>query len=170
MKRLMVALTLMVAFAGCATPAAKDKTPVGAEQTAQTFFDRLQRDNRQRAFDLLAQGIAETITFAKFNRLMETLHDNWGKIEAAETAVMPFHQRPGEGNFLPLHVDPDAVKRYIFSLTYANAAINCDLTLAPQDGVYKVIWFSFWGNDKDFTPEIREKIEGLFAKPDDTNQ
>lgn len=166
MKRLALILMLTVAITGCATSG--NKAPVGPEQVAQAFFDRLQRENNEGAFDLLAQGIAETVTFHKFNLLMETLHEQWGRLEATETVNMPFHQRPGEGNFLPLHVEEDKVKRYIFAVTYANAVINCDITVAPQQGAYKVIWFSFWGNDKDFTPEIREKIEALFAKDGDT--
>ncbi len=164
---LMMAAMVFV-FSGCAT--LREKVPLDIDQTAQSFFDDIQRSKNQEAYDLFAKGLSQRVTFDQFDQFMQAIREQWGRLETDETAVMPFHRRIGEQNFIPLGVPPGKIKRYIFDVKFEDADMNFDLTLAPEGGQYKIVWFSIWGSSNYLTPKIREKIEELFSKPDDTDQ
>ncbi len=161
MKLLTTLVAVLFFLGGCAT--LNSVTPSsGSDQVAQKFFDHLQRSNRQEAYNLFAKGLSQTISFNQFDQFMDTLQEHWGKIESEEIALMPFHKRMGENDFIPLNTSPETIKRYIFDVKFENAEINCDLTLVPQGDEYKIVWFSFWGSSIYMTPEINEKIQKLF--------
>jgi len=167
-KFLVPIAAIVCFFSGCAT--LNNKFPLDVDQTAQAFFDDLQRSDTQGAYDLFAQGLAQRVSFDQFDQFMQTIHEQWGRIEADDTALMPFHRRIGEENFIPLNTPPDKIKRYIFDVKFDNAEMNFDLTLAPIGGSYKIIWFSIWGSSLYMTPKIQEKIEQLFSNPDNPGQ
>ena len=128
-------------FVGCAT--LKEKLPpVDVDHTAQAFFDDLQKSDNSGAYSLFARGLSQRVSFDQFDQFMKTIRDQWGRVESDETALMPFHRRAGEQNFIPLNVTPQQIKRYIFDVKFENAEMNFDLTLAPEGGLYKIIWFS----------------------------
>ena len=81
---------------------------------------------------------------------------------------MPFHERIGERNFIPLGISEEQIKRYIFEVQFNQAQINCDLTLVPDGNEYKIVWISFWGSGVYMTPDITDKIQELFSKPADS--
>ena len=162
-------MTIMIfSFTGCAT--LKDKLPLDVDRTAQVFFDDLQKSDNQGAYSLLGKGLSQRVSFDQFDQFMQTLREQWGRLETDDTAVMPFHRRVGEENFIPLDVTPQQVKRYIFDVKFDNAEMNFDLTLAPEGGVYKIVWFSVWGSSIYMTPKVQEKIEALFSNPDIAGQ
>ena len=137
-------------FSGCATM--KEKIPLDVDHTAQAFFDDLQKSDNQGAYSLLAKGLSQRVSFDQFDEFMKTIRGQWGRIETDDTALMPFHRRVGEENFIPLDVTPQQIKRYIFDVKFENAEMNFDLTLAPQGGSYKIVWFSVWGSSIYMTP------------------
>jgi len=155
-------------FSGCTT--LKNAVPLDVDHTAQAFFDDLQKPDNQAAYSLLAKGISQRISYDQFDQFMQTIHEQWGRIISDDTAVMPFHRRIGEANFIPLQVAPQEIKRYIFDVKFDNAEMNFDLTLAPEEGSYKIIWFSIWGSSIYLSPQIKEKIEELFSGSDDSAQ
>ena len=148
---------------GCAT--LKDKFPLGVDATAQAFFDDLQRSNNHEAYGLFARGLSQKVSFDQFDGFMQAVREQWGRIESEDTALMPFHKRQGEENFIPLGVPREQIKRYIFDVKFENAEMNFDLTLAPEGDGYKIVWFSIWGSSIYLTGPIREKIETLFSNP-----
>lgn len=150
------------ALTGCAT--LKDKFPMGVDSTAQAFFDDLQRSDNSAAYGLFAKGLAQRVSFDQFDGFMQSVRQYWGRIESEETALMPFHKRQGEVNFIPLNVQPEQIKRYIFDVKFENAEMNFDLTLAPEGDRYKIVWFSVWGSSIYVNGPMREKIENLFTK------
>jgi len=166
----IVMMTAMVfVFTGCAT--LKDKLPpLDVDRTAQAFFDDLQKSDNSAAYSLLAKGLSQRVSSEQFDQFMQTIREQWGRIQTDETAVMPFHQRVGEQNFIPLNVTPQQIKRYIFDVKFENAEMNFDLTLAPEGDTYKIIWFSIWGSSIYMKPQIQEKIEELFSNPDKSGQ
>jgi hypothetical protein len=147
-----------------------EKSPKGSDQTAQAFFDDLQRSDNQSAYGLLAKGLSQRVSFDQFDQFMQIIRGQWGRIETDETALMPFHRRVGEAEFIPLKVTPQQIKRYIFDVKFVNAEMNFDLTLAPEKDGYKIIWFSIWGSSIYMTPKIQEKIQHLFSSPEDSGQ
>jgi len=155
-------------FSGCAT--LKEKFPLDVDQTAQTFFDDLQRSNNQAAYNLFGKGLSQRISFDQFDQFMQTIRGQWGRIETDETELLPFHRRAGEEDFIPLGVTPQQIKRYIFDVKFEDADMNFDLTLAPDGGGYKIVWFSIWGSSIYMKPQIQEKIEKLFSSPDNASQ
>jgi hypothetical protein len=166
-KWLMVMAAIVFVFSGCATW--KEKLPpLDVDQTAQAFFDDLQKSDNSGAYSLFAKGLSQRVSFEQFDQFMQTIRDQWGRLEADDTAVMPFHRRAGEENFIPLNVAPQQIKRYVFDVKFEDAEMNFDLTLAPEGGTYKIIWFSIWGSSIYLTPKIREKIEQLFSNPDNS--
>ena len=168
-KWIVMMTTMVFVFAGCAT--LKDKLPpLDVDRTAQAFFDDLQKSDNSAAYSLLAKGLSQRVSPDQFDQFMQTIREQWGRIQTDETAVMPFHQRVGEQNFIPLNVMPQQIKRYIFDVKFENAEMNFDLTLAPQGDSYKIIWFSVWGSSIYMTPKVREKIEKLFSNPDKSGQ
>ena len=166
-KKILVLLMSGMVFlvSGCAT--LKEKFPLDVDQTAQSFFDDLQRSNYQEAYSLLAKGLSQRVSYDQFEQFMQTIRSQWGRLESDDTELMPFHRRNGEENFIPLNVAPQQIKRYVFDCKFENAEMNFDLTLAPEGGGYKIIWFSIWGSSIYMKPEIQEKIEQLFAQPDE---
>src|SRR5277367_5420592 len=144
MKKTKLVMMVMVIFilSGCAT--LKEKFPLDVDQTAQAFFDDLQKSDNQGAYSLFAKGLSQRISFDQFDQFMQTIREQWGRIETDDTALMPFHRRVGEENFIPLNVTPAQVKRYIFDVKFEDAEMNFDLTLAPEGGSYKIVWFSIW--------------------------
>ena len=167
--KLIITITAMVClFSSCAT--LKGKFPLDVDQTAQAFFDHLQRSDNEGAYGLLGKGLAQRISYDQFDQFMQTIRGQWGRILTDDTALMPFHRRVGEENFIPLHVPPDKVKRYIFDVKFDNAEMNFDLTLAPEGGAYKIVWFSIWGSSIYMTAKVQEKIESLFTNPDNPAQ
>jgi len=165
-KLLVIMAGVLSLFSGCAT-LQKNAPVLDVDRTAQAFFDNWQRSNNQGAYKLFAQGLSQRISFDQFDGFMQSIRAQWGRIESEDTAVMPFHQRQGEGNFIPLNAPPEKIKRYTFDVKFDNAEMNVDLTLAPEGDGYKIIWFSLWGSSIYLTPEIRAKIETLFGKPGD---
>ena len=162
-KLVLIMAGMMGTFTGCTT--LKNNFPVNVDHTAQAFFDDLQKSDNQGAYSLLAKGLSQEVSFEQFDGFMQSIREQWGRIESDETALMPFHKRQGESNFIPLNVPPEKIKRYIFDVKFDNAEMNFDLTLAPQGEEYKIVWFSVWGSSNYLTPKIREKIETLFSKP-----
>jgi len=168
-KRILIPITVMVLiFSGCAT--LKEKMPLDVDQTAQAFFDDLQRSDNQGAYGLFAKGLSQRVSFDQFDEFMQTIRGQWGRIETDDTALLPFHRRIGEQDFIPLGVPPEKIKRYVFDVKFENAEMNFDLTLAPEGDSYKIVWLSIWGSSIYMTPQVQEKIEQLFSKPDDTVQ
>ena len=168
-KWVIVMTAMVFVFSGCATW--KEKLPpLDVDRTAQAFFDDLQKSDNGGAYGLFAQGLSQRVSFDQFDGFMQTIREQWGRIETDDTAVMPFHRRVGEENFIPLGVTPQQIKRYIFDVKYENAEMNFDLTLAPQGGTYKIVWFSVWGSSIYLTPKIKEKIEELFSNPDNSGK
>ena len=151
-------------FSGCAT--IKEKFPLDVDQTAQAFFDNLQKSDNQGAYNLLAKGLSQRISFDQFDQFMQTIRGQWGRLISDDTELLPFHRRVGEQNFIPLNAAPQQIKRYVFDVKFENAEMNFDLTLAPQGDSYKIIWFSVWGSSIYMTPKVQEKIERLFSSPD----
>ena len=166
--RINLAFVVIVALSvlsGCATM--NTVLPTSADSTAQGFFADLQRSRKQEAYDLFAKGLSQTITFDQFDQFLETLEEHWGRIESEETAVMPFHKREGEQNFIPLNTEENQIKRYTFDVKFEHAEINCDMTLVNFGSEYKIVWFAFWGSSLYMTPEINDKIQELFSKQGD---
>ena len=155
-------------FSGCAT--IKEKFPLDVDQTAQAFFDNLQKSDNQGAYNLLAKGLSQRISFDQFDQFMQTIRGQWGRLISDDTELLPFHRRVGEQNFIPLNAAPQQIKRYVFDVKFENAEMNFDLTLAPQGDSYKIIWFSVWGSSIYMTPKVQEKIEKLFSNPDKSGQ
>ena len=153
---------MIFVFSGCATM--KEKFPLDVDQTAQAFFDDLQKSDNQGAYGLFAKGLSQRVSFDQFDQFMKTIREQWGRIETDNTALMPFHRRVGEQDFIPLNATPQQIKRYVFDVKFEDAEMNFDLTLAPQGDGYKIIWFSIWGSSIYMTPQVREKIEKLFSK------
>ena len=154
--------TILV-FSGCATM--KEKFPLDVDQTAQAFFDNLQKSDNQGAYNLLAKGLSQRISFDQFDQFMKTIRGQWGRLISDDTELLPFHRRMGEQNFIPLNVPPAQIKRYVFDVKFEDAEMNFDLTLAPQGDSYKIVWFSVWGSSIYMTPKVQEKIEKLFSNP-----
>jgi hypothetical protein len=168
-KCAIMAAGIIFSFSGCAT--IKDSFPhLDVDHTAQAFFDNLQKSDNQGAYSLFAKGLSQRISFDQFDQFMQTIREQWGRLETDDTAVMPFHQREGENNFIPLDVAPQQIKRYIFDVKFEDAEMNFDLTLAPEGDSYKIIWFSIWGSSIYMTPQVQEKIEQLFSKTNNTSQ
>ena len=155
---------MIFVFSGCATM--KEKFPLDVDQTAQAFFDDLQKSDNEGAYSLLAKGLSQRVSFDQFDQFMKTIRGQWGRLETDNTALMPFHRRVGEEEFIPLNANPQQIKRYVFDVKFENAEMNFDLTLAFQGGSYKIVWFSIWGSSIYMTPKIQEKIERLFSNPD----
>jgi len=153
-------------FSGCATM--PDNKSLNPDQVVQAFFDDVQRSNNQGAYGLFAQGLSQRVSFDQFDSFMQTLREAWGRIETEDTALLPFHRRVGEENFIPLHVMPKQIKRYTYEVKFSNAQMNFDLTLAPQGDSYRIVWFSIWGSSIYMTPKVQEKIEQLFSTPDNS--
>jgi hypothetical protein len=161
-------IAMVCFFSSCAT--LKEKLPLDVDRTAQAFFDDLQKSDNQGAYSLLAKGLSQRVSFDQFDQFMQTIRGQWGRIETDDTALMPFHRRVGEADFIPLNVTPQHIKRYIFDVKFENAEMNFDLTLAPEGDSYKIIWFSIWGSSIYMTPKIQEKIEHLFSSPENSDQ
>jgi hypothetical protein len=167
-KSIIMMVGAIVIFSGCAT--IKEKFPLDVDQTAQAFFDHLQRSDNQGAYNLLAKGLSQRISFDQFDQFMQTIRGQWGRLISDDTELLPFHRRTGEQNFIPLNAASQQIKRYVFDVKFENAEMNFDLTLAPQGDRYKIIWFSIWGSSIYMTPKVREKIEKLFSNPDNAGQ
>ncbi len=155
-------------FSGCATM--KEKLPLDVDRTAQAFFDDLQKSDNQGAYSLFAKGLSQRVSFDQFDQFMQTIRGQWGRLVTDDTALMPFHRRVGEQNFIPLNVTSQQIKRYVFDVKFENAEMNFDLTLAPEGGSYKIIWFSVWGSSIYMTPKVQEKIGQLFSNQDKSGQ
>ena len=166
-KWVMMMTAMAFIFSGCAT--LKEKVPLDVDHTAQAFFDNLQRSDNTGAYNLLGKGLSQRVSFDQFDQFMKTLREQWGRLESDDTEVLPFHRRAGEGNFIPLNVTPQQVKRYSFDVKFEDAEMNFDLTLAPDGGTNKIVWFSVWGSSIYMTPKVQEKIEQLFSKPEDNS-
>jgi hypothetical protein len=167
--KFLISITAMAClFSGCATM--KEKFPLDVDQTAQAFFDDLQRSDHEAAYGLFANGLSQRVSYDQFDQFMQTIREQWGRIESDDTALMPFHRRVGEQNFIPLDIPPQKIKRYIFDVKFDNAEMNFDLTLAPVGDTYKIVWFSIWGSSIYMTPKIQQKIEELFSNPGDAGQ
>jgi len=164
-KLLVMMIGVIFFFSGCAT--LKEKVPIDVDHTAQAFFDDLQKSDNQGAYGLLAKGLSQRVSYDQFDQFMKTIREQWGRLESDDTALMPFHHRVGEENFIPLNVTPQQIKRYVFDVKFENAEMNFDLTLAPEGDSYKIIWFSVWGSSIYLTPQVKEKIEQLFTSPDE---
>jgi len=167
-KWLMILAGASIVLSGCAT--LKENVHIDVDQTAQAFFDDLQRSRTHEAYALLGKGLSQRISFDQFDQFMQTIRSQWGRIISDDTAVMPFHRRSGEQNFIPLDVTPQQIKRYIFDVKFDNAEMNFDLTLAPEGDGYKIVWFSLWGSSIYVTPQIQEKIEALFSNSEAPSQ
>jgi hypothetical protein len=168
-RKLVIIMAAMVfVFSGCAT--LKEKMPLDVDQTAQAFFDDLQKSDHSAAYSLFARGLSQRVSFDQFDQFMQTIREQWGRLETDDTELLPFHRRVGEQDFIPLNVTPQQIKRYVFDVKFENAEMNFDLTLAPQGGTYKIVWFSIWGSSIYMTPKVQKKIEELFSNPDNSGQ
>ncbi len=136
---------------------------MGADRTSLAFFEDLQRSDTSAAYGLFAKGLSQRVSYDQFDEFMQTIREQWGRIESEDTVFYPFHQRAGEANFIPLHISPDKVKRYTYDVKFENADMNFDLTLALEGHSYKIIWFSIWGSSIYVNPKIQEKINTLFS-------
>jgi len=165
-KWLVFMAGVILVFSSCATM--KEKFPLDVDQTAQAFFDDLQRSDNKGAYSLLAKGLSQRVSFDQFDQFMQTIRGQWGRLVTDDTELLPFHRRVGEENFIPLNVTPPQIKRYVFDVKFENAEMNFDLTLAPQGDSYKIVWFSVWGSSIYMTKKIQEKIEELFSNPDNS--
>jgi hypothetical protein len=165
-KWIIMMTGVIFVFSGCATM--RDKLPLDVDRTAQAFFDDLQKSDNQGAYNLLAQGLSQRISFDQFEQFMQTIREQWGRLETDDTELLPFHRRVGEENFIPLHVPPEKIKRYTFDVKFEDAEMNFDLTLAPEGNSYKIVWFSVWGSSIYMTSKVQEKIEQLFSNPDNS--
>jgi len=165
-KWLVFMAGIILVFSSCATM--KEKFPLDVDQTAQAFFDDLQRSDNKGAYSLLAKGLSQRVSFDQFDQFMQTIRGQWGRLVTDDTELLPFHRRVGEENFIPLNVTPPQIKRYVFDVKFENAEMNFDLTLAPQGDSYKIVWFSVWGSSIYMTKKIQEKIEELFSNPDNS--
>ena len=163
MRKILTMIAVLLISAGCAS--VKGVLPEGgADEKAQAFFNALERDKREDAHGLFAKGLSQAVSYNQFDGFIDSIRKEWGRIESEETVLLPFHARPGEVNFIPLKADEKLIKRYTYEVTFEHAKVDFDLTLYPQEGQYKIIWMSVWGSTIYFSPEIREKIEGLFSK------
>jgi len=161
-------LGVLTFFSGCST--LKDKIYSDADQTALAFLNNLEKSDRQAAYHLFAKGLSQTVSFDQFDGLMDTFQKHWGRIESYQTAVLPFHKREGESNFIPLNTSLDNIKRYVFDVQFENSKMNCDMTLVFDGSDYKIVWFSFWGSNIYMSSEITNKIQDLFSKASETGQ
>ena len=168
MKESIGLMMVMMVFilSGCST--LKKDFPLDVDMTAQSFFNELQRNNTQAAYSLLGKGLSQRISYDQFDQFMQTIKEQWGRVETDDTALLPFHRRVGEQNFIPLHVTPEQIKRYTFDVKFQNAEMNFDLTLAPDGKDYKIVWFSIWGSSNYANAKIQEKMEELFSNSDDS--
>ena len=149
--RLLVAMFVMAcALSACAT--LQKKSSNDPDRIAQDFLYDLQKSDRQAAYGLFAKGLSQTISFDQFDDLISSMEKPWGRMVDYDTALLPFHQRSGESNFIPFGIPKEKIKRYTYEIQYFQKNIYCDLTLAPQEGQYKIIWISFWGSSVDLTP------------------
>ena len=167
-RRLFVILCGVLIFSGCATLG--DKLFSGADRTVQQFFTDLERNDRQAAYNLFGKGLSQKVSFDQFDQLIADFQERWGRIESEETALMPFHERQGEQNFIPLNTKEEQIKRYTYDVKFSNAGINFDLTLVPDGQQYKIVWFSFWGSTVYLTPDVTKKISQLFNKSEPSDQ
>ncbi len=161
-KLLIASIIILGALSACAT--IQKGSSSDTDRIAQTFFNDLQKLDRQAAYGLFAKGLSQRISFEQFDQLMKTMESRWGKIVEEEAVELPFHKRPGENDFIPFGVTEEQIKRYVFEVKYNNAEMNCALTIVPQEGQYKIVWISFWGSNVYLTPDIREKLEKLFSR------
>ena len=159
----MIAFVGIIISSGCATM--NNNAPVNQEQVAERFFSKLQHNDRQGAYQMLSWQLTQNISYDQFEGLQQTIKDEWGSLTEAQSILLPFHQRAGEGSFLSPSLPEDKIKRYVYELTCDNAVINCDITVAPQGTEYKVFWISFWGSNIYLKPSIQQKMEELFAHP-----
>jgi hypothetical protein len=167
--KILVSITAMVClFSSCATM--NQKLPLDVDQTAQLFFDDLQRSDHEGAYSLFARGLSQRVSYDQFDQFMQTIREQWGRVLSDDTELLPFHRRVGEENFIPLDTPPEKIKRYVFDVKFEDAEMNFDLTLAPVGDTYKIVWFSIWGSSLYMTPKVQEKIEELFANPDNAGQ
>jgi len=167
----MIMMTAMIfVFSGCAT--VRDNLPkIDVDRTAQSFFDDLQKSDYTSAYGLFGKGLCQRVSYDQFDEFMQTIRSEWGRLLTDDTAVMPFHQRAGEQNFIPLGLAPQQIKRYVFDVKFEDAEMNFDLTLAPDgSGTYKIVWFSIWGSSIYMKPKVQEKIEQLFSNPDNSEK
>lgn len=165
----MISVTAMVClFSSCAT--LKEKFPLDVDQTAQLFFDDLQKSDNEGAYGLFARGLSQRVSYDQFDQFMQTIRGQWGRLVTDETALLPFHKRIGEQDFIPLNTPPEKIKRYVFDVKFDNAEMNFDLTLAPEGNTYKIVWLSIWGSSIYMTPKVQQKIEELFSNPDNAGQ
>lgn len=162
-KLLMVMLFITGTLSACTTLQERFSKEPGHITT--DFFNDLEKSDRLAAYNLFGKGLSQTLSFNQFDELIASMENQWGKIEDSETVLLPFHQRLGEDDFIPLGVPKEKIKRYTFEVQFRNAVIDCDLTLAQKDGQYKIVWISFWGSDVHLTPAIQEKFEKLSPKP-----
>jgi len=162
--RLFTAMIIIaVTLSACATLQERFSNEPGRITTE--FFNDLQKSDRQAAYNLFGKGLSETLSFNQFDELIASMETQWGKIQDSETVLLPFHQRLGEDDFIPLGVPKEKIKRFTFEVQFRNAIIDCDLTLAQKDGQYKIVWISFWGSDINLAPAIQEKFKSLSYKP-----
>ena len=77
----------------------KEKLPLDVDQTAQAFFDDLQKSDNQGAYSLLGKGLSQRISFDQFDQFMQTIRGQWGRLITDDTELLPFHRRVGEAEF-----------------------------------------------------------------------
>lgn len=154
-------ICIMLSASGCAT--LKEKLSLDADQVTEEFFHGLKKADKKEAYALLSDSLTQKISYDQFEGLIDSIENQWGKIQEVQSALMPFHERPGEDLFIPPNTPTEKIKRYVFDVQFQNALINVDLTLAPQGDEYRIYWLSFWGSSIYMTPDIKDKIEELFS-------
>ena len=163
LRLLAVLVTMTIFLSACAT--VQERLSPDSDIVVQEFFSDLQKSDHHGAYDLFAKGLSQAVSYDQFDGLISSMRDQWGSLVDEQTVVLPFHKREGEGNFIPLGVAEENIKRYVYELTFDHATINCDLTLVLKDDQYKIVWISFWGSNVYLTPAIQEKLEAFFSQP-----
>ncbi len=135
-----------------------------ADHTAQDFWETFRKSDANTAYGFFSEQLITQVPLEKLTQFIQSLENEWGKLESAESVIMPFHTRPGEKDFIPPNVSNEEVKRYVYDLKFEHASVNGALSLIPQGDQYKITWFSFWGSDSTLTPELRHQMDDLFGR------
>lgn len=151
MRRLLTTM-LLCFLSGCATVGSS----LNAEGTAEAFWSNWQRSKSEAAYALFSKEQAGQMSFERFQKFIQDTQKQWGRFEDAQTVFLPFHDFIERSDLIPADVSKEQIKRYVYEVHFSDGSVNCDMTLIPQDGQYKIGWFAFWGTGP--APETGEKI------------
>ena len=92
-KLLLITTGMVFIFSSCAT--LKEKFPLGVEQTAQSFFDDLQKSNNRGAYSLFAKGLSQAVSFDQFDEFMQSIREQWGESSLKKRPLCRFIKDKG---------------------------------------------------------------------------